>query len=268
MAFFAFSSGWEALIRLAGKRKPGYCIILYYHCVTPEGRRKFAKQMDMLLRNAIPVSVDRTEPLETGKHYAAVTFDDGFNNVGEQAVPELIERRIPATIFVMSDLLGQTPGWKGYPGKFMSLDELRCLPDDLIRLGSHTRTHPFLPRLAEKDAVDEICSSRVRLEQMLGRKCNLFAFPYGAFNDHHISICRDAGYERIFTTLPYLSELGPCEFVAGRVTVEPTDYPMEFYLKLHGAYRWLPMAFGFKRKLKSLFVSSSVVNNPMRTLPG
>jgi peptidoglycan/xylan/chitin deacetylase (PgdA/CDA1 family) len=224
--------------------------------------------MDALLRTAIPVRVDLREPLGNGERYAAVTFDDGFKSVAENAVPELIERSIPATIFVTSDLLGETPGWAGYPGRFMSLEELRELPSGLISLGSHTRTHPFLPKLDEQAASDEIGGSRLKLREMLGRECTLFAFPYGAFTPALVSVCRRAGYQRIFTTLPYTAQLGPDEFVSGRVTVEPTDWQIEFALKLRGAYQWLPAAFATKRKLKNLFSRKTDFGRPLRHQAG
>jgi peptidoglycan/xylan/chitin deacetylase (PgdA/CDA1 family) len=266
--FYAVTQGRAVLLRLAGQKIKGQCITLYYHCIQPEHRLRFARQMDVLLRMAIPIPVDRREPLETGKNYAAVTFDDGFTSVAEQAVPELIKRRIPATIFVTSDLLGQTPNWEGYPGRFMSLGELRLLPADLICLGSHTRTHPFLPKLNEEQARDEIARSRAKLGQMLDRECTLFAFPYGAFSEGLVNICRESGYQRIFTTLPYPAQLGPDEFVSGRVPVEPTDWPIEFYLKLCGSYRWLPVAFAAKRKFKALFAKDALVDSPMGSQSG
>jgi hypothetical protein len=52
--------------------------------------------------------------------------------------------------------------------------------------------------------------------------------------------------------LPVLAFLEPKEFVTGRVGVSPTDWPMEFRLKLAGAYRWLPYAFAWKRRILSL----------------
>jgi hypothetical protein len=64
-------------------------------------------------------------------------------------------------------------------------------------------------------------------------------------------LCREAGYERIFTTLPVFAFAEPGEFVVGRVRVDPTDWPLEFRLKLAGAYRWLPAAFAFKRLIVS-----------------
>jgi peptidoglycan/xylan/chitin deacetylase (PgdA/CDA1 family) len=257
--FFGITNCWEKVSRLFGPAAPGRCTTLYYHCVLPQHRLGFARQMDMLLKRAVPVPVDYPEALEPGKRYAAVTFDDGFTSVAENGLPELIKRKIPATIFVLSDLLGQTPGWKGYPDRFMSLEELRALPADLISLGSHTRTHAFLPNLTEDEARDEIVVSRLELAKMLNRECTLFAFPYGAFNERLINICREAGYKRIFTTLPYPAELGPGEFVSGRVTVDPTDWTIEFYLKLSGAYRWLPIAFATKKKLRRIFAAGGEV---------
>lgn len=257
-AFFVLSVGGNALGSLFGRRPTGRCTTLYYHSVLPEHRSRFAWQMDMLLRQAIPVSVGHQEPLKLDKRYAAITFDDGFVSVAEQAVPELVHRRIPATIFVMSDFLGQTPGWKGYSDRFMSIDELRSLPEDLISLGSHTRTHPFLPDLTEEDARSEIALSRMKLSAILETDIRLFSFPYGAFSEGLITMCREAGYKRVFTTLPYGAQLGSEEFVSGRVRVDPTDWPSEFYLKLKGAYCWLPVVFAAKRRLKAMFASRKV----------
>ena len=83
----------------------------------------------------------------------------------------------------------------------------------------------------------------------MSREIRLFSFPYGAENDRLVDLCREAGYERVFTILPRLALLDPQEYVTGRVVVDPTDWPLEFRLKLLGAYRWLPRAFAWKRKL-------------------
>jgi peptidoglycan/xylan/chitin deacetylase (PgdA/CDA1 family) len=101
----------------------------------------------------------------------------------------------------------------------------------------------------EERAWREIHESRARLEGLLDREVKLFSFPYGAFNERLVGLCREAGYERVFTTLPYSALSEPDEFVTGRVWAEPTDWPLEFRLKLLGAYAWLPKAFSLKRRL-------------------
>ena len=113
-------------------------------------------------------------------------------------------------------------------------------------------THPALPALNENDAKRELSESRAKLEKMLDREIRLFSFPYGAFNAKLIEWCREAGYERVFTIAPTLAFLDPREFVTGRMSVEPTDWPLEFRLKLMGAYRWLPVAFSLKRRVLSI----------------
>ena len=94
-------------------------------------------------------------------------------------------------------------------------------------------------------------AARTKLEAMLDRHVREFSFPFGAFNERLMEFCREAGYERAYTTLPALAVKRPNEFVVGRVRVDPTDWPLEFRLKLAGAYRWLPMMFSLKRKIFS-----------------
>ena len=51
-------------------------------------------------------------------------------------------------------------------------------------------------------------------------------------NPRLVRECREAGYERVFTIAPSLGLREPDEFETGRVAVDPTDWPIEFRLKL------------------------------------
>jgi len=206
--------------------------------------------MDMLLRLAKAIPAGGKVPLSAGQRYVAVTFDDAFHSVLQNAVPELVIKKIPATIFVISGIIGRSPGWEGYLERTMTLRELRELPADLITIGSHTITHPALPSISEARARAELIESRAKLEELLDRRIELFSFPYGAFEERIIGWCKEAGYERVFTTLPSWAFNDEKEFATGRVSAEPTDWSIEFYLKLYGAYRWLPWAFSMLRTLR------------------
>ena len=98
----------------------------------------------------------------------------------------------------------------------------------------------------------ELTGSRIKLKEILNRDVNLLSFPYGAFNDSVVDGCREAGYERVFTALPVFAFSEPREFVTGRVGTAPTDWPIEFRLKLAGAFRWLPYAYSLKRRILSV----------------
>lgn len=255
LGYFLWSEAWNVLRSLVGKQRPGVCVALNYHAVSPQHRAQFARQMDTLMGHAKAIAADHKEPLQPGQHYVAVTIDDGLLSTLENAIPELVRRKIPAALFVVPGLLGTVPRWREYGRDAIgeeiiaSADRLKELPSDLIMIGSHTMTHRWLPALSEDEARIEISASRAELEKLLNRDVKLFSFPYGGENDRLTAICREAGYERVFTILPNLAFTDPQEFVTGRIGVNPTDWALEFRLKILGAYQWLPAVFSWKRKM-------------------
>jgi peptidoglycan/xylan/chitin deacetylase (PgdA/CDA1 family) len=259
LAVFAFDECRRFVYALVGKRIPATYVVLRYHAVPQQLRPTFAKQMDELLRRARPLRADVTVPDLAGARFASVTFDDAYQNVLENALPELAKRGIPATLFIVSDGLGRIPSWEDHSDNtdpdmhdpIVTEEQLRSLSPELIQVGSHTHTHPLLTRISEVQARSELALSRTRLQAIVGRDVKLFSFPYGAYNDDLIAWCRESGYDKVFTTLPRSASAGPEEFVVGRVAVYPYDVPLEFSLKLSGAYRWWFGAVEFKRKLVS-----------------
>lgn len=251
---------WRLVMRLLGRESKATCVILYYHSVSDVQKRAFAHQMDIVESITIPISIERIPQLLPGRHYSSITFDDGVEDIISNALPEMKERSIPATIFVTSGCLGQLAGWWPVSApeqqkRIAPAEKWQKLPTDLITIGSHTLTHPYLSSLSEKEARRELCESRVMLQELLGRNINTFSFPYGDFNADLINWCREAGYKRIFTSLPGNAFRNANEFISGRVEVEPTDWSLEFRLKLLGAYRWLPYAISWKRRILSASVS-------------
>jgi peptidoglycan/xylan/chitin deacetylase (PgdA/CDA1 family) len=182
-----------------------------------------------------------------GTRYVGITFDDGFENLISVALPELQRRNIPSTVFIILDALGNEFGTPELLEKVMSADQLRSIPQDLVTLGSHTLTHPFLPSLRAEEALEELVESRLQLEKILNRSVTLFSFPFGGFTGELVQLSRQAGYARVFTTLPRLAFTGGEQFAVGRIRADTTDWPLEFRLKIAGAYHWLPWAFAFKR---------------------
>jgi peptidoglycan/xylan/chitin deacetylase (PgdA/CDA1 family) len=251
LVVFGAASLSDALRRLFGKTTKPRCVVLYYHSIPAVQRTQFVNQLEMIVRHATPIAVGDDVTLEPGKRYAGVTFDDGFENFFEIASPELTKLHIPSTMFVIADAIGKAFGPQGRSEKVMSLEQIRALPVDLVTIGSHTSGHPFLPSLNEQDARNEITRSRIQIEELLSRKIELFSFPFGGFNEKLVDVCRSAGYQRVFTTLPGFAFQDSREYVVGRVRVDPTDWPLEFRLKLAGAYGWLPKAFAIKRKIMS-----------------
>jgi len=130
---------------------------------------------------------------------------------------------------------------------------LKTRNNDLITIGSHSQSHLNLLRIGEAEAREEIAGSKLRLEELLKRQIAELSFPFGAFNENHVQMAKEAGYERVFSVLPDLiTNNVKGKFVFGRVRVDPDDWPLEFRLKVYGAYRWLPLAFELKRKMRKV----------------
>ena len=240
---------WDILValalRLLGRRPQTTCVVIYYHAITPADRPRFARQMDSLLRLAKPVPCTLAALPGSGAHYCAVTFDDGFVSVLENALPELEARNIPAAFFVPTGSLGGPPAWvkPSSPAshqRVLSADQLAAVKDHrLLTIGSHSVTHLNFLELDLAQARLELERSKAQLESILGRKVGLFSFPHGECDAATVGLARAAGYARVFTINPCNAFTGPNNFVIGRVLADPADWPLEFRLKVLGAYRWL-----------------------------
>ena len=130
--------------------------------------------------------------LQNGKELpdrtVAITIDDAYLSVYEEAWPRLKRYGFTATIFVATRPVDN--GLRGY----MSWDQLRQLQADGVGIGSQTASHPHmhLSSLADVDA--ELEKSNQRFLAELGLRPNLFAYPYGEYNLAVIERVKAAGF--------------------------------------------------------------------------
>jgi peptidoglycan/xylan/chitin deacetylase (PgdA/CDA1 family) len=254
LVFFAGVMLRRASTRMFGGTPAATCVILYYHSIEPQYRQAFAKQMETVLRLTTPIDAEHVPKLSPGRYYSAITFDDGFQDAVENAVPELVCRGIHAIFFITADALGKPADWWPVTApertrNIATAEELRLVLGEWISVGAHTMTHARLSSLEESDARREILESRRRLESLLKSEILSLSFPYGDFDENTVRLCREAGYEHAFTTQHKKAFEEPESFLVGRVKAEPTDWRLEFRLKLLGGYQWLPHAIALKRRL-------------------
>jgi peptidoglycan/xylan/chitin deacetylase (PgdA/CDA1 family) len=192
-----------------------------------------------------------------GNRCVAITFDDVFKGVLENAIPELENRGIPATLFVPTGFIGKRPGWAIRPGTKDQVEtlptgsELKQISQELFSFGSHTVSHPRLTDISLEQVERELEDSKQTLEELFGQEIGLLSFPHGAANEWVIQRTQSIGYKRVFTIDPEVVSFGEHDFVCGRVIAEPGESLIEFHLKIVGAYSWLPTAFKFKRWVTS-----------------
>lgn len=114
----------------------------------------------------------------------ALTFDDGFVNFFEHALPVLRECEFTATVFVISDWVGRTNDWQSQLAwvprhPLMDWSKLRTIADAGIEIGAHTISHPHLARLSATDAACEIVDCQRIIQDRVGHAAQAFAYPYG-----------------------------------------------------------------------------------------
>jgi peptidoglycan/xylan/chitin deacetylase (PgdA/CDA1 family) len=267
LIYYAVRAIFRYSLRLAGRTSTLRLTILYYHGILPEHRLGFARQMDALHRGARVLPASYRGELPPGKKCVAITFDDALVSVAENALPELVGHSFHSTIFVPVGWIGRTPGWamkKSEPALaavvnpeltevVMSSEQLNALSPSLVSLGSHSVTHPSMPELDPKQARKEIEDSRQRLAELSGREILEFSFPYGEHDAYTVAMCRAAGYQTVYSITAEEVDTTSSELLRGRTKVDPSDGPIEFFLKFNGAYQWMGYTVALRKTLRSMF---------------
>ncbi|MEW6251943.1 MAG: polysaccharide deacetylase family protein [Planctomycetota bacterium] len=233
------------LATLGCRRHRNGLVVLCYHNVSARQVGGFAWQMRRVAGRTLALA-DVRAPRPPGRGpWVFITFDDGFRNVLQHALPVLRACRLPAALFVVSACLGRRAAWPsaGNPDRgerVVSAAEL-CVAarEPLLHIGSHTRTHPRLDQVPFSVAVHELRGSREELEGLLHRPVLDVALPFGAYNSQTYSAARLAGYERVFTVDEQLWEPERGAGLIGRFQASPDLWRIEFLLTCAGAYAWL-----------------------------
>lgn len=131
----------------------------------------------------------------------ALTFDDGYASVVETAWPLLRKRHLPATLFVCSDYLEgeRRYAWDAHEDpadrhRLATADQLLDAHADGLHIGSHTRTHPWLPDLDQRSLRRELQESRELLGDLLGEPVRALAYPTGGWDRRVRAAAAEAGY--------------------------------------------------------------------------
>jgi len=173
----------------------GRALILVYHsieegppplCIPPA---VFRKHLDCLAEAkarvvtlaALVDDLQAGRPLDTS---VAITFDDGFQSVIDQAAPLLAERRLPATVFCVAGHLGARNEFATQRGRvpvrpLANARSLACLAVRGFDLGSHGMDHVPLAGASASVLERELSYSRAVLEATTGAQVRWFAYPYG-----------------------------------------------------------------------------------------
>lgn len=181
-------------------------VILQYHhisddtpAITSTRPDDFLAHMKLLQDEEMQI-VDLKEALEKvknnqglPKNAVAITFDDAYSSIYENAWPKLKELNWPFTIFVNPTQIDNKVA------NMITWPQLKEMQDAGALIANHSQTHPYLIEAnPEKDLATyldkEINGAEKRLLEELGTSHKIFAYPYGEFNADIMQWLKEQGY--------------------------------------------------------------------------
>jgi peptidoglycan/xylan/chitin deacetylase (PgdA/CDA1 family) len=168
---------------------------VFYHRVADSdpndwtiGCQEFKRHLDFFAERFDLVSIaDTQQRVDQGSRRPSlsITFDDGYHDNVDFALPLLIERQIPCTYFVTTgNVIHQRPFAhdlaRDKPLAINNAAQIRRWSDAGIEMGCHTRSHVDFSKVQDPAEIHrEVAEAKDELEQIIGKPVRQFAFPYG-----------------------------------------------------------------------------------------
>jgi len=261
------------ILRRAARQGSVPLAILFYHRVSNEfpnpwtiSEATFIKQIDWLAANFDLVSLAelqrRMRDGDSTRPAVSITFDDGYADNCNWAMPMLLKRNIPVTWFVtLQHPLDDKPFphdvQAGQPLRPVSPVTLRSLAAAGVEIGAHTRTHADLGAIADEATLyDEVVAATRELQELIGHKIRYFAFPYGQeqhLNPQAVELARHAGFEAVCSTRHDWNYVGNDPFYLNRFHGDPS---------LPRLKNWLTFDPRLCRRNHAPFATKQLANSP------
>ena len=235
------------------RNRSGRATFLCYHSIAAEGPRYlaisadlFERQLAFLKRRGIASgglsALAATASSGPGRRTVFLTFDDGFRDNFETALPLLREYGFGAFVFVLPPLVdsGGALAWsevaddaRRHPATMRSVtwEMLEQMKEGGFEIGSHTLTHPHLPQLDDVTLRDELWESRARVKERLGT-CDTIAYPFGEWSARVAVAAAECGYRYGFSLPTRTGQLGAAPHSIPRINVDYRDDERRFAAKL------------------------------------
>lgn len=166
-----------------------------------------------------------------------LTFDDGYADLIEEALPILIEQQFPATVFVTTGWLhdaGRRAAGTA-PGRMLSWAQLEQLAAAgvEIEIGAHSHSHVQLDQTSGSRLRAELADSRKLLEDRLNRPVCSLAYPYGYSSKRVRAVAREIGYLQAAVVANVVAAPACDSFRVPRLTIRRSISPVVFARIVH-----------------------------------
>ena len=240
--------------RLRRDQAPGLRILTYHRLNEhhPHDRltvhpHAFRRQMEALRASGRPaLSLGQAVKALRGEaplppDSVVVTFDDGYADNHEVALPILEEAGLPATFFLATGLMGTSLTLDRYRGccerdAMLDWDQVRDLKARGHELGGHGRAHLELASLERARKEEEIEGCAADLALHAGERPRHFCYPRGSESEEVREVVTASGFEAACTVYPGANVPGMSLLGLRRTEISGADDLEDFRLKLRGDF--------------------------------
>lgn len=149
-----------------------------------------------------------------------ITIDDGFADFRHNALPALVERDLPSTLYVTTGSLADRPQESVLPpAEMLRSTELAELETAGVEIGAHSHSHRQMDLLSARVAEKEIVQSGTILADLLGHPIRSFAYPHGYWRRTVRRLVGEAGFDSCCAVGESLSPAGENQLAISRLMV-------------------------------------------------
>jgi peptidoglycan/xylan/chitin deacetylase (PgdA/CDA1 family) len=165
-----------------------------------------------------------------------LTFDDGFEDFFSVAALHLARRKLPATVFVITD---RAYGYLSSNGEsFLSWQEIQELAASGVQVGSHTCSHPALLGLPFGEVRRELADSRTAIQDHISAADVPLSYPYGQTSAEISKLAQSLGYSCAINGALGPNGSGSDLFALSRTVIASDDDIPTFAARVSGLTWW------------------------------
>lgn len=154
-----------------------------------------------------------------------ITFDDGYADNYLTALPILEKYQLKATVFVISEAVGQP--------NYLTWEQIKAMQFQHTEIGSHTASHIALGQADVTEKRRQIAKSKKTLEQNLGTPVDFLAYPFGSYDADIFPLLAETGYRGACTGVPGYNSLDQHVYTLKRISIPRPKYGLwEFKLRM------------------------------------